>query len=246
MSYNIQTGIETRYYHHYLTRGWRHVLPHGSRADNLERIGGIIRGFDIVGLQEIDAGSLRSGFVNQTAYLAECADFPYWHFQTNRRIGQIARHSNGVLSRYRPLEVREHKLPGMIPGRGALVLRFGGPAESLDVILVHLALGRRTRLRQLAYIAELVNRNRHTVIMGDLNCLSDSRELRLLRDHTDLREPLHDLLTYPSWRPRRNIDHILVSSTLRVRAAEVLDYPLSDHLPITMEVSLPDDVVLVG
>ncbi|MCS4504227.1 hypothetical protein KBTX_00450 [wastewater metagenome] len=246
MSYNIQTGIETRFYHHYLTRGWRHVLPHDSRAGNLERIGEIVRGFDIVGLQEIDAGSLRSGFVNQTGFLAEAAGFPYWHFQTNRRIGRIARHSNGVLSRFRPLEVRAHKLPGMIPGRGALILRFGGPGESLDVVLLHLALGRRARLRQLAYIAELVNRNRHTIVMGDLNCLSDSPELQLLCGHTDLREPLHDLPTYPSWRPRRNIDHILVSSSLKVRSAEVLDYPLSDHLPITMEVVLPPEIVLVG
>lgn len=246
MSYNIQTGIETRYYHHYLTRGWRHLLPHGERRGNLDRIGELIRDFDIVGLQELDAGSLRSGFVNQTRYLASGGNFPYWHFQTNRRIGRLAQHSNGVLSRFRPLEVRDHKLPGMIPGRGALMLRFGGPAESLNVVLLHLALGRRTRLRQLAYVAELVNRYRHTVIMGDLNCLSDSPEMRLLRRHTDLHEPVHELHTYPSWEPRRNIDHILVSPSITVRAAEVLDYPLSDHLPITMEVELPPEVVLVA
>jgi endonuclease/exonuclease/phosphatase family metal-dependent hydrolase len=245
MSYNIQTGIETRYYHQYVTRGWRHLLPDTQRLGNLDRIAELVADFDIVGLQELDAGSLRSGFINQTAYLAQRGGFPYWHFQTNRRIGRLARHSNGVLSRLRPLEVRDHKLPGMIPGRGALMLRYGGPGEHLHVILLHLALSQGGRMRQLAYVAELVNRCRHVVVMGDLNCLSRSDEMRFLTRHTDLREPLHGLPTYPSWRPQRNIDHILVSSTLSVRTAEVLDYPLSDHLPITMEVELPQDVELV-
>ncbi|EAR22927.1 Endonuclease/exonuclease/phosphatase [Nitrococcus mobilis Nb-231] len=245
MTYNIQTGIETRFYHHYITRSWRHLLPDNNRLSNLDRIGGLIADFDIVGLQEIDAGSLRSGFINQAAYLAQRGGFPFWHFQTNRRIGRLARHSNGVLSRFRPLEVRNHRLPGMIPGRGALHLRFGGPAEGLDVVLLHLALGQRTRLRQLAYVAELVNACRHVIVMGDLNCLSRSVEFDYLDKHTDLCEPIHNLHTYPSWRPHRNIDHILVSPTLQVRSAEALNYPLSDHLPVIMEVELPECVMLV-
>ncbi|HKJ95372.1 MAG TPA: endonuclease/exonuclease/phosphatase family protein [Gammaproteobacteria bacterium] len=245
MSYNIQTGIETRYYHQYLTRSWRHLLPHPDRMGNLDRIAELVADFDIVGMQELDAGSLRSGFVNQTAYLARRGGFPYWHFQTNRRIGRFARHSNGVLSRFRPLEVRDHKLPGMIPGRGALILRFGGPGESLTVVLLHLALGQRARMRQLGYVADLVNELPHVVVMGDLNCLSTSDEVRFLLDNTALGEPVHDLNTYPSWRPHRNIDHILVSSSLRVQRAEVVDYPLSDHLPITMDVELPESVILV-
>ena len=246
MSYNIQTGIETRYFHHYLTGAWRHVLPSSTRQGNLDRIAQVIADFDIVGLQEIDAGSLRSGFVNQAAYLAHSGGFPYWHFQTNRRIGRLARHSNGMLSRFRPLEVRDHKLPGMIPGRGALVIRFGGPGDSLYVVLVHLALGPTARLRQLAYIARLVTRWDHVVLMGDMNCPSRSPEFDFLRRHTDLREPIHDLNTFPSWRPERNIDHILVSRSLQVTRAEVVDHPLSDHLPITMEVRLPRDLELVA
>jgi len=244
MSYNIQTGIETRFYHQYFTRGWRHILPDAERLTNLDRIGHVVAGYDIVGLQEIDAGSLRSGFVNQCAYLAHRGGFPYWHFQTNRRIGRIARHSNGVLSRFRPVAVSEHKLPGMIPGRGALVMTFGGESENLTVILVHLALSQRARHRQLDYLADLVNENPHTAVMGDFNCRSRSPEVESLRANTGLLEPLHDLHTYPSWRPERNIDHILVSPSLAVHEASVLDYPLSDHLPITMEITLPESVRL--
>ncbi|KAB7624026.1 EEP domain-containing protein [Alkalilimnicola sp. S0819] len=246
MSYNIQTGIETRQYHHYLTRSWKHVLPHAARQDNLDRIAGTICDYDIVGLQEVDAGSFRSGFVNQVHYLAGQGAFPYCHFQTNRRIGRLARHSNGLLSRFRPLEMREHKLPGMIPGRGALVVRFGGPQADLSVVLLHLALSRRARMNQMDFVAELIQDLPHAVVMGDFNCHSRAPELERLLHRTRLMEPLHHLHTYPSWRPQKNIDHILVSDELEVRSAAVLDCPLSDHLPITMEIALPADVELVA
>jgi endonuclease/exonuclease/phosphatase family metal-dependent hydrolase len=78
--------------------------------------------------------------------------------------------------------------------------------------------------------------------MGDLNCKSDSEEIDWLLARTDLREPTHGLHTFPSWRPRRNIDHILVSSSLEVENIAVLNHPLSDHLPIVMEVVLPPEV----
>ena len=240
MSFNIQVGIETRYYHQYFTRGWRHVLPDAGRVPNLRRIAELISRFDLVGLQELDAGSLRSGFVDQTAFLAETAAFPHWYHQTNRPLGRLAQHSNGLLSRLQAREVIEHRLPGRIPGRGALMLRFGPKHAELVVVLLHLALSQRARLNQLAYVAEQIAESPHVIVMGDLNCHSRSPELAFLCAETGLREPLHDLPTYPSWRPARNIDHILVSPSLTVDSAEVLDAPLSDHLPMTMAVRLPE------
>ncbi|MCP1673452.1 endonuclease/exonuclease/phosphatase family metal-dependent hydrolase [Natronocella acetinitrilica] len=244
MSYNIQTGMHTRHFGDYLTRSWQHLFPNAQRPKNIDRISDLLTDFDLVGLQEVDAGSLRSGFINQTKYLSERSGFPYWADQTNRRIGRLARHSNGLLARFRPLEIREHRLPGMIPGRGALHLRFGGAEDDLDVILMHLSLGRRTRMSQLGYVAELIQDCRHAVVMGDLNCRADSPELRHLLACTNLGEPLAHLNTYPSWRPHRNIDHILVSDTLTVDKAEVVDYPLSDHLPIMMELRMPETIRL--
>lgn len=220
------------------------MLPHPQRANNLDRIAGLAGDFDVVGLQEVDAGSLRSGYINQTEYLSARAGFPYWYSQTNRNIGRIAQHSIGVLSRHRPTEVIEHSLPGRIPGRGALELCFGTGRESLSVLVVHLALGRRARLDQLAYLAERINTRRHAILMGDLNCRSRSREMDLLIHQTLMHEPTHGLNTFPSWKPYRNIDHILVTPTLHIEAAQVLDYPLSDHLPIAMNVRLPESLRL--
>lgn len=244
LSYNIQVGIPSRNFYQYVTHSWKHVLPHAERFDNLDHIAQVIGDYDIVGLQEVDGGSLRSGFVNQTQYLANRANFPHWYDQANRKLGKIAQHSNGLLSRARPTEIIEHKLPGLIPGRGALMVRFGDSEHPLILLIAHLALSRRARLRQLAYLSELVNEYEHVVVMGDLNCPSDSKEIDSLLDKTCLSAPTHGLHTFPSWRPFRNIDHILVTPSLRVEHMRVLNCPCSDHLPIAMEVSIPDCIRL--
>lgn len=246
LSYNIQTGIASSRYHHYVTHSWKHVLPFPERLETLDRIAALARDFDIVGVQESDAGSLRSGFINQTEYLAERGRFPLWYDQTNRNLGHFAQHSLGLLSRFRPSEIFEVRLPGMIPGRGALCVRFGAGGDSLFLIIAHLALGARARSRQFESLVEVIGGNRHVILMGDLNCRSESAEMRRLLRRTDLSEPIHGLYTFPSWRPRRNIDHILVSATIQVDSVRVLNYTISDHLPIAMDITLPAEAALLS
>lgn len=239
LSYNIQVAIASNRPHHYVTNSWKHVLPHAQLYENLDQIAGFINDYDIVGLQEVDAGSLRTSFINQTEYLANRAGFPHWFHQTNRRIGKIARHSNGVLSKFGPAAVSEHKLPGLVPGRGAMVLRYGMGEQQLVIVLLHLALSKRARLLQLDYISRIISEDEHLIVMGDMNCQPHSEELKILLSRTNLREPIEGHYTFPSWRPRRTIDHILVSSTLEVRDMQVLNVDFSDHLPIAVDISLP-------
>ncbi|MCK9530273.1 MAG: endonuclease/exonuclease/phosphatase family protein [Gammaproteobacteria bacterium] len=240
LSYNIQVGIDSVRPHHYVTKSWRHLLPHDQRFRNLDRIAQVLSGYDIVALQEVDAGSHRTGNINLTEYLAQQSEFAFWHHQLNRDLVGIARHANGLLSRLRPVEVTEYKLPGFIPGRGALLARYG----ELVVVLIHLALGQRTRLQQLEYIAEVVAEYEHVVLMGDMNCEPGSLEMQLLFRRTGLREPVEGMCTFPSWRPARNIDHILVSPTLEIAQCQVLNHALSDHLPIAVEIAIPAHVRL--
>jgi endonuclease/exonuclease/phosphatase family metal-dependent hydrolase len=239
LSYNIQAGISYHHYGHYLTRSWRHVIPHRMRRENLDDIAGCIGGYDVVALQETDAGSLRTGYTNQTEYLARASNFPYWIDQTNRCLGHFARHSNGLLSRWPPLNVSRHRLPGL-PGRGALVAQLGNQGESIAVFVLHLALGRGTRLRQIGYLADLVNQFPHVIFMGDLNCDPSSAEIQMLTRDTRLAVPVRHHGTYPSWRPRRRIDHILVTPEIRIERSFVPGWRYSDHLPIAMEVILPE------
>jgi endonuclease/exonuclease/phosphatase family metal-dependent hydrolase len=244
LSYNVQAGISTARYRHYVTHSWKHVLPHTQRFSNLDRVARLVSDYDVIGLQEVDAGSMRSGYVNLTQYIGERAGLPFWYDQTNRRIGRIARHSTGMLSRFEPSEVVEHRLPGRIPGRGAMFIRYGNKKDSLVVLILHLALSQRARMRQLDYVSEIVNEYPNVVLMGDMNCRSRSAEMDLLINRTLMREPFHDLHTFPSWRPQHNIDHILVTPTLQVDNVRVLNYSLSDHLPVSMEITLPESVHL--
>ncbi|WP_267273510.1 endonuclease/exonuclease/phosphatase family protein [Pseudomonas putida] len=238
LSFNIQVGISTERYRHYLTRSWQHLLPHNGRAVNLQKIGRLLGDFDLVALQEADGGSLRSGYVNQVEHLAHLGAFPYWYQQLNRNLGRFAQHSNGVLSRLKPQLLEDHPLPGPA-GRGAILVRFGEGEDALIVVMMHLALGAKTRALQLGYIRELIGGYRHQVLMGDMNTHA-----------TDLLEhsPLRDLglvapqveATFPSWRPQRCLDHILLSSSLTLERVEVLAQPISDHLPVAVEIRLPD------
>jgi endonuclease/exonuclease/phosphatase family metal-dependent hydrolase len=239
ITYNIQVGIASRRYHHYLTHSWKHLLPHAESLGNLERIAQVVHDFDIVALQEADAGSFRSLYINQIEFLARRGSFPYWYSQTNRNLGRIAQHSNGLLSRQKPLGIMEHKLPGFIPGRGLLEVHYGRADQPLVLLLVHLALSKRARRRQIGYICRLVNRYEHVVVMGDFNCRTQSEEMALLHAHTDLCKPVDELLTFPSWRPNRNIDHILATPTITVNEVQVLPHTVSDHLPIAVDITLP-------
>ena len=237
LSFNIQVGISTERYHHYLTRSWQHLLPHNGRAGNLRKIGELLADFDLVALQEADGGSMRSGFVNQVEHLAHLGAFPYWYQQLNRNLGRFGQHSNGVLSRLKPQHLEDHPLPGPA-GRGAILVRFGEGEEALIVVMMHLALGAKTRALQLGYIRELISGYKHQVLMGDMNTHA-----------TDLLEhsPLRDLglvapqveATFPSWRPQRCLDHILLSPSLTLERVEVLAQPISDHLPVAVEIRLP-------
>lgn len=246
MSFNIQVAIASTRTRHYLTQSWKHILPHSQCFDNLDRIARLVSDYDIVGLQEVDGGSLRSQFINQVEYLAEHGGFPFWHNQTNRNLGKLAQHSNGMLSKFEPSETTEYKLPGMMPGRGALMVRFGQHENSLALFLVHLALGKRARQNQLDFIAELVSDYRHACVMGDFNCPIESDEMRSLFNKTDLCLPEETHLTFPSWRPARNIDHILTTSAVQVNEMKVVNEALSDHLPIAMEILLPEEIHIRG
>ncbi len=247
LSYNIQVGVASSRYRHYVTHSWKHVLPHSASFSNLDRIAHLLNDFDIVALQEVDAGSLRSLFVNQVEYLAHKSRFPFWYHQTNRNLGKIAQASNGLLSKIEPSDITDHKLPGFFPGRGAIAVQYGQAKNPLILLLAHLALGKRTRMRQLAYLADVANQYKHVVLMGDMNCELDSQEMQTLFNSTKLICPTTETShTFPSWRPFCKLDHILVTPTLKVTHTSVLNHAISDHLPVALEIKLPQDVHLRG
>ena len=242
LSCNILAGARVKRYREYFTRSWGAVLPGKYKLGNLDHLAQSISGFDVVGLQEADAGSIRSGFLNQTRYLAETAGLPYWSHQPNRKLSNVANTANGLISRIAPTEVLDYPLPGRLAGRGVLLARYGTERESLTVAIAHLSLGVPSRLRQIGFIAELLHDYPNTILMRDLNCPPDGPELRALHSQTTLEPPPDPPPTFPSWRPHRAIDHILTSSGLSVQRTWTLPTAFSDHLPLAAEVRVPDTI----
>jgi endonuclease/exonuclease/phosphatase family metal-dependent hydrolase len=238
LSYNIHIGAQPAGYGHYLTRAWRHALPGPGMHETLDAIGDVMQGYDFVAVQEADAGSLRTRFVNQMEYLAKRAGFNHVDLVVNRDLRPVACHAMGFLSRHAPAAVVKHRLPGRIPGRSVVEVALGAEVGELSLLLTHLSLGHFDRHQQLDYISGLVNPARPTVLLGDLNCEPD-----ILRAHEALTGcglcvPPETPATFPSWRPKLRLDHILGCKRVSIRRLEALPSLLSDHLALAAEIAV--------
>lgn len=236
LSYNIQVGLHTGHFGHYLSGAWRHVLPHATSLSNLDRIAEVIRDYDFVAIQEADAGSLRTRNLNQMEHLAVRAGFPHFGFSVTRDLRPVAQHCLGYLSRWRTATVRDQALPSPIPGRRALTVGLDSAACGLTLLITHLSLGRATQRKQLDSLSSQVPATGPVVLLGDLNC-----EAQELRSHAGLQRCGLRLAaatppTFPSWRPRRAIDHLLVSGDVVIENLHALPEVLSDHLPLAADI----------
>lgn len=240
LTYNIQVGIPMEGAHHYIFRAWRHFFPHMGRLINLKKIGEILKNYDLVGLQEVDAGSMRSSFINQISYLAKHAGFLSWEAQVNRNLKFYAQHANGLLSRYPLLNYKNYRLPGRIPGRGVMVGSISQEGVCILVLVAHLSLTAKTQKKQLIFISELIKNlsYKHVIVMGDLNLSPDLLEDYFLKQ-TGLISHAIDIPTYPSWKPTKKLDYVLTSPSLKIIKAEVLPLGFSDHLPVAVEILWP-------
>ena len=237
LSCNIQAGSSTRAYREYITRSWSHVLPNGKRA-NLDSLAELFSPYDLVGLQESDPGSMRSGFDNQSDYLAERGRFPFVSHQSNRRISRIAGSGNALLSRLEPNELLDYALPGRVAGRGVLWSRFGKGKHAWVLAVTHLSLGPKSREVQLDFLAELLQDQPRAVLMGDFNCDPSAPEMQRLYRKTRLTPPATCVPTFPSWAPDRALDHILTAG-FQVEDYRSVPAAGSDHLAIAVTLSEP-------
>ena len=110
--------------------------------------------------------------------------------------------------------------------------------------VLHLALGTKTQVEQLGYIQNLVADARHVVIMGDLN--NQAKYLLTKTPLADINFQSVDpmLHTFPSWQPRRGLDHILVRESLNLNKVAVLNTPISDHIQHALQLALPHDIII--
>ena len=232
LTFNAHVGICASSEKLRIMNAWKHFLPSSDKIRNLDRMAKILNNFDVVGIQESDGGSLRSNFVNQTIHLAYVSGFDYCSEKINRNLG-FARHSIGILSKYPIIATEKYSLPGSIPGRGLLVASLDVAGSSMTVAVVHLSLGKKDRVNQAHFIAEILQRHKERIIlMGDFNCCHDSEEIRIIVEKTGLHHASAGVPTSPSWKPFQCIDHLFASENLQVNDARTLGFRFSDHLPL--------------
>lgn len=244
LSYNLQVGISCKQYSDYVTQSWRHILPDNQRQIHLSKIAKSLSGFDMVALQEVDSGSLRTNYIDQVAFLAQQSGFPKWYHQKNRKLGRLAAHSNGLLSKHQALKVVRHKLPGRISGRGALQVTLGNQAYPLSVLSVHLSLRASVRRQQFAYISQLLLEQPYFVIMGDMNCRRHEALTEFSKNGLMVKSGRIDEATFPRWDPRYHFDQIWVSKNLPITNYQVMSFGVSDHLPVAIEIEIPKKIGL--
>lgn len=224
---------------------------------DLDRTAAVLRllDADIVLLNETDVNWRRSGNVDQPAYLAEAAGYPYMYFapalRTRASGGRGASlYGNTLLSRHPIAHAETVPLPvplGREP-RAALVAQVVAGGKRLTVVGTHLGLSQRERTAQTARLAEIVTgRPGPVVLMGDFNALPGSPEMaQLLAGPAGLVDA-HEFagrwagLTFPAGAPSARIDYVLVSADLadRIVAAQAHAADASDHLPIVVELAWP-------
>jgi endonuclease/exonuclease/phosphatase family metal-dependent hydrolase len=216
---------------------------------------------DVVALQEVDRGLPRSGGVDQVAELADRLGMAgvfcpallgdpgaSWTTVTAGDDGGPG-YGVGLLSR---LPIGTHRRvalpgggagtrrPGATPSRpgwdheprAALAAELTTPSGAVAVTVIHLSYLPWRAVHQLRVAAGVGSRTR--VLVGDLNLAAAVvRAVLPTWDHAGGGP------TYPAWRPRVQLDHVLVDGGVAVRAARTARRTTSDHLPLVVDLSLP-------
>jgi len=231
LTYNMQAAIGTQSFRQYFTRAHSQVFHSKRKTRTLKAIAELISDYDIVCLQEVDLGGLRAGNTCQVEQLSSFSGLTQIS-QENRKIRNISRHGNAVLSKLPITMEKDLKLPGRRAGRGALLTWIGGP-KPFYVLNVHLSLGLKDQHEQIAFLINETPRDLPVIVCGDFNCGALSAPMRLLKKKLELRQltGAHDK-TYPSWKPRHDYDHILASHVFKIVDVSVAQSRLSDHLPV--------------
>jgi endonuclease/exonuclease/phosphatase family metal-dependent hydrolase len=198
---------------------------------------------DVVGLQEVDAGTARSGGIDQARALGEALAMEWAFAKSMDHDGGAygcALLLRSTLLRGRPLAAKGQALPGGSgPGEEPRVL-LSAQAGDLRIFVTHLDLPAKARLPQAAAIAKAIGDPRGALLLCDANEPVSEPALRKL-----LALPLRDAWaeagaqerpTAPSDRPQQRIDHVLLGAGLpRAHAAAALDTDASDHPLIVVD-----------
>jgi endonuclease/exonuclease/phosphatase family metal-dependent hydrolase len=210
---------------------------------------------DVVALQELDAGLIRTEMIDQAKLIARTLEMSF-HFHSSLQVEEGG-YGNAVLSRSKVRLVKAGALPTeplhpSFERRGAVWTEVNLGGRKIQVVTTHFGLDRRERNRQAEAITgpEWLGHPGFptpAVLCGDFNALPGSPAYRrLTRQLRDAQRGLSGLRmkgTWPVQLPFMRIDHLFLTPDLKVRSITIPRTPLtrvaSDHLPLIVTLELP-------
>jgi endonuclease/exonuclease/phosphatase family metal-dependent hydrolase len=235
--YNIRYGLGLGPALHWPLPGMGYLL--GNRG-NLQRIIDFIKEQDpdIVGLVEVDTGSIRTRSINQAEAIARSLGHysvyqcKYGTRSLNNHLPIVRKQGNAFLAAPRVHGERFHYFE---KGIKRLIIEL--ELDDCAIFLVHLSLKYRHRHAQLHYLHDLIVAARKPVIVaGDFNTFWGEHEIYLFMKATRLRSAnTGSLPSYPSRAPRKELDFVLYGPGITVTNFAIPRVKFSDHLPLVCD-----------
>mgnify|MGYP006277401783 CR=1 FL=1 len=210
---------------------------------------------DIVALQELDVGRMRTGGEDQAHLIARYLEMTH-HFHPTMKMEEEL-YGDAIMSRFPVRLVKAGSLPGL-PGRpgleprGALWVEVDLGDFTLAVINTHLGLSRKERNRQVdALLGDKwlshPGCREPAILCGDFNATPRSSLYRnITKNMTDAQEKTGKHRPRKTWFgrfPLARIDHIFFKGNIEIEKVTVprneLTLVSSDHMPLIVDIRIP-------
>ncbi len=217
-----------------------------------ERVARVIARYrpHVIALQELDAGRVRTGGIDQAQSIARVLEMEY-HFHPSL-VFEEERYGNAIVSSLPIRLVRTGALParGRSEPRSVLWVEAEWEGRTIQILNTHLGLRTAERREQADHLTgrEWMRDPRFPslcICCADLNAPPGSAEHRTLtaalQDATQIIEQPADRRT---WLGVRQVDYVFVSPAIRVLQADMprtyLTRVASDHYPLVVDLALPE------
>lgn len=208
---------------------------------------------DIVALQELDVGRVRSGKDDQAQLIADLLEMNY-EFHPAIHLEE-EKYGDAILTHLPLRTIRAGVLPGEKPNskrepRGAIWVTVNFNGVDVHVLNTHLGLSRSERVLQAhtimgEWLQDALKAGEPVIVCGDLNARPGSKPYEVFASRlqdVQLQVKKKPRNTFYSRFPSFRIDHIFVNDKLEVTSAQVPRHrtavTASDHLPLIAELTL--------
>ena len=242
--YNIRYGVGAGASMHMPLPGAGYILGNQSVLPDITEF---IKSSDpdIVGLIEVDTGSMRSRNVNQAESIAaelgmnSSYETKYGARSLNKVVPILRKQGNAFLAAPR---VHGETFHYFDTGIKRLIIEL--EMDEFAVFLVHLSLKYRHRHLQLRKLYDLIQVTEKPVIVaGDFNTFWGENEIYLFMRAAGLKSAnVKSLPSYPSRSPRKELDFILYQDGINVTNFEIPQVRHSDHLPLICDFEVDTSV----